>query len=125
MKQLMKKILSLLAVLVMTVSLAACSGCAAAGEQSLPGTYKLTGMKDIQSQEAMAEFESLGLSGELVLNEDGTGTLTIMGTPNAIKYDAEAKTVSIGDMSKEFTFDKGTIEFSTDDTFTYVFEKQS
>ena len=125
MKHLMKTLFSLVLAMMMAFSLAACSGNSAAGTKSLPGEYKLTGMEDIDSQELMEEFESLGLSGDLVLNEDGTGKLTIMGYANDITYDAEAKTISIGDASKEFTFNNGVIEFTTDDTFTYVFEKQS
>ena len=125
MKHLMKRVFSLVLAMVMAFSLAACSGSSAGGTKSLPGEYKLTGMKDIDSKELMEEFESLGLSGDLVLNEDGTGKLTIMGYPNDITYDAEAKTISIADISKEFTFSNGAIEFTTDDTFIYIFEKQS
>ena len=89
---------------------------------SLPGEYKLTSVKynDESGEEA---FDETGISGKMVLNEDGTGAVDVFGTHVEITYDAEAKVIRTDQADAPFTFEKGVVEFTLDDNFIYVFTK--
>jgi hypothetical protein len=120
MKHLIRMIFSVSLVLFLTVSLCACGSKTAA---DLSGTYTLTALKDAGEEGTQQDPSSLGLTGELVLNEDGTGTMTANGNQNSFTYDSEAMIISMDGTDCTFTYDNGVIEFSADGAVIYVFTK--
>ena len=70
----MKKILALTLILVMVFALCACGG----GKNAAVGTWKLTGLFE-GGEDYSAYLAMLGMDMTLVLNEDGTGSMEMMG----------------------------------------------
>lgn len=113
----MKRITALALVLVLIFALAACGGKGGA----VPGTYKLTGMmqdgEDLSEQ--IAAMEALGMEITLVLKEDGTGYLNMLGEQADLTWDAKSITVE-GD-AEPYTVDGDSLtlkEGNTSMTFT-------
>ena len=80
----MKKVLSLMLTLVLGASLFALAGCggAANNDKNFIGTWELTGMSENGEemlQENLELLKSLGLTVELIINEDGTCSLVLFG----------------------------------------------
>ena len=82
----MKRITALALALILVFALVACGSSGGAK----PGTYKLTTMvqgdEDMTDQVAM--MESMGMEISLVLNDDGTGYLDMMGEHMDLTWDA-------------------------------------
>lgn len=104
-------------------------GKAAAGANAAPagpaGTWALIEIQsDNPDASATAEdiqmLADLGLSSELVLNDDGTGELTIFGESQDVTWDDDGMTVD-GDPT-EYVVDGNTISL-TQETTTLVFER--
>ena len=125
MKRMLSRLLKLTFIFVLSFVLIACGNKEPeqeAASATLPGEYKLTSVRynDESGEEA---FDETGISGKLVLKEDGTGSIDVFGTNLDITYDAEAKVISTDQADAEFTFEKGVIEFTLDENFIYVFTK--
>lgn len=85
----MKKVLSMILVLSMVFVLVACGGKSAAGEYVLKTATM--GEKEMKAE----DLESVGMSADafkLVLNEDGTGLLTVMGQEQKLTWDDKSLT---------------------------------
>lgn len=85
----MKKVLSMILVLSMVFVLVACGGKGAAGEYVLKSA-------NVDGQEMkMEDLEVAGVSVDsfkLVLNEDGTGVMAVMGQEQELTWDDKALT---------------------------------
>ena len=87
----MKK--SFLLFIVLTLSLAVFGNFPAAGDSALFGVYDLTTMMYGGTE---MDPGSMGMSAELMLNEDGTGSLTMNGAPSELpKWTDDGGTVTL------------------------------
>ena len=101
----MKKILALTLILVMVFALCACGG----GKNAAVGTWKLTGLFEGE-EDYSAYLAMLGMDLTLVLNEDGTGTMEMMGEKIDITW-ADGKIINEGE-SLSFSVDGDTLTIS-------------
>lgn len=127
MKKFISRLLKLTFVFALSFTLIACGSKGSGGspesaEATLAGEYKLTSVRynDESGEEA---FDETGLSGKLILKEDGTGEMDVFGTRSEITYDEETKTIITPQAEAQFTFEKGVVEFTLDENFIYVFTK--
>ena len=118
----MKKIVALTLVLVMVLALCACGG---GSEKKNPavGTWKISGLFE-SGEDYTAYMSALGFDGlVIVLNEDGTGTMTMDGQTADIKWE-DGKIIN-PNTNESLTFtidgDKLTIQ---EDTVELVFTRQ-
>ena len=112
----MKKILALTLVLVMVFALCACGG----GKNAAVGTWKLTGLFEGE-EDYSAYLAMLGMDLTLVLNEDGTGTMEMMGEKIDITW-ADGKIMNEGE-SLSFSVDGDTLTI-TEEGERMVFTRQ-
>ena len=120
MKTIMKKLFLFLILVVLTISTAACSDSSPAAVNDSPaGVYNLikavSGGKEYNAAEA-------GMSGVLTLNEDGTGTLEVMGGTLEVTWDSEKKTITSSTIEDTYEYHDGVFEWTMDDV-VQVFEK--
>ena len=101
----MKKILALTLILVMVFALCACGG----GKNAAVGTWKLTGLFEGE-EDYSAYLAMLGMDLTIVLNEDGTGTMEMMGEKIDITW-ADGKIMNEGE-SLSFSVDGDTLTIS-------------
>ena len=88
----MKKLVALCLVLVLVVAMVACGG---GGKDPAVGTWKLTGLFEGE-EDYSAYLAMLGMDLTLVLNEDGTGTMEMMGEKLDITW-ADGKIMNEGE----------------------------
>ena len=82
----MKKIAALTLVLVMVLALCACGGGSDSKNPAV-GTWKISGLYE-SGEDYTAYMSALGFDGlVIVLNEDGTGTMTMDGQTADIKWE--------------------------------------
>lgn len=80
----MKKILGILLSMLLAVSLVACGGGA---KNSDAGYYVIDSAKDDDTEMKADELKELGLEGYVILNKDGTGTISLEGgEPSDIEW---------------------------------------
>ena len=99
----MKKLVALCLVLVLVVAMVACGG---GGKNPAVGTWKLTGLFEGE-EDYSAYLAMLGMDLTLVLNEDGTGTMEMMGEKLDITW-ADGKIMNEGE-SLSFSVDGDTL----------------
>ena len=99
----MKKLVALCLVLVLVVAMVACGG---GGKNPAVGTWKLTGLFEGE-EDYSAYLAMLGMDLTLVLNEDGTGTMEMMGEKLDITW-ADGKIMIEGE-SLSFSVDGDTL----------------
>ncbi len=83
-----------------------------------PGTYYLVGMyenDEMMGTDMMKLMESFGMSGTLVLNEDGTGTFNLYGEESELVWDEEGITVKDSDGLVQYTVDDVFLTLSAED----------
>ena len=99
----MKKLVALCLVLVLVVAMVACGG---GGKNPAVGTWKLTGLFEGE-EDYSAYLAMLGMDLTIVLNEDGTGTMEMMGEKLDITW-ADGKIMNEGE-SLSFSVDADTL----------------
>jgi hypothetical protein len=102
----MKKLVALCLVLVLVVAMVACGG---GGKNPAVGTWKLTGLFEGE-EDYSAYLAMLGMDLTIVLNEDGTGTMEMMGEKLDITW-ADGKIMNEGE-SLSFSVDGDTLTIS-------------
>lgn len=102
----MKKLIALCLVLVLVVAMVACGG---GGKNPAVGTWKLTGLFEGE-EDYSAYLAMLGMDLTIVLNEDGTGTMEMMGEKLDITW-ADGKIMNEGE-SLSFSVDGDTLTIS-------------
>ena len=118
----MKKIVALTLVLVMVLALCACGGGSDSKNPAV-GTWKISGL--FESGEDYTEYmDAFGFTGlAIVLNEDGTGSMTMDGQTADIKWE-DGKIIN-PDTNESLNFtidgDKLTVQ---EDTVELVFTRQ-
>ena len=96
-----KRALALILALLAVLTLSACGG----KKSPYAGTWQLVGAED---EGLLAEPSVLGLSGALVLKDNGTGTLSLNGGDTAIKsWNVKDSAVTVKTAEDEF---EGTLE---------------
>ena len=116
----MKKTVSLILALLLVVCLSAC------GKAAHAGTYKLVsvGNETIQYDNENSALEGLvNAAYELVLNKDGTGTMSILGFGTKFTWDTKSITIGGTKLKVKFKGDTMTI-YGDDDADTMVYKKQ-
>ncbi len=119
----MKKIVALTLVLVMVLALCACGGSSDSDKNPAVGTWKISGL--FESGEDYTEYmDAFGFTGlAIVLNEDGTGSMTMDGETADIKWE-DGKIIN-PNTNESLTFtidgDKLTIQ---EDSVELVFTRQ-
>ena len=101
----MKKLVALCLVLVLVVAVVALAG-GGGGKDPAVGTWKLTGLFEGE-EDYSAYLAMLGMDLTLVLNEDGTGTMEMMGEKLDITW-ADGKIMNEGE-SLSFSVDGDTL----------------
>ena len=94
------------------------------GKADLVGTWKLTSMKEGDTEYNLEQLEKIHYEGSMTFKEDGTGTLKMPGSgTNSFSYDKDKMTATIeGDTTdlkvsgKTLTIEEGTVKMQ--------FEKQ-
>ena len=99
----MKKLVALCLVLVLVVAMVACGG---GGKNPAVGTWKLTGLFEGE-EDYSAYLAMLGMDLTIVLNEDGTGTMEMMGEKLDITW-ADGKIMNEGE-SLSYSVDGDTL----------------
>ncbi|MBQ7991840.1 MAG: hypothetical protein IJ252_02305 [Solobacterium sp.] len=121
MKTIMKKLILAVVLVLFTFSAAACSAGAPQADQSdsPAGVYNL--IKAVSGDKEYSAADA-GMAGVLTLNEDGTGTLEVMGGELEVTWDSEKKTITSSTIEDSYEYHDGVFEWTMDDV-VQVFEK--
>ena len=117
----MKKTISLLLVLIMTLSLVACGS--SDNINDMVGDYKLYSMVENGKKydaEELKGLEGLGLKVTFKVNKDSTAELNLMGTKTKLKIDTNKHTLSKGKQSLKYSYKDGIIKWSDKNSKTVL-----
>lgn len=119
MHKIVKRISGLAAALILLICLSSCQKDTA--PETIAGEYELSSLR--YAEDSSEAADSSGLSGKLILNEDGTGTLNLFGNDMAVTFDEQTKTIQTAQAEAVYTVSNNTLEFSLDGSFICVFAK--
>lgn len=123
-EKIMKKLLSLLLVVVLTFSLVGCGNSNSA--KDLAGNYKAVSVKANGQEVDLSTLESAGMSVSLTIEEDGNGTMEFSGQKIELVFDADDMKVKSKDDKDgvlDFTFENDKLSFGYEGT-EFSFEKE-
>lgn len=101
----MKKIFSLLLVIVLGFSLVACSSSSTKNVQGMYELVEIVSDTHAMTTEELDKLKEDNLVVTLELKEDGSGTMNVFGDNQNISYNAEEEYIEFGGERLKYTYD--------------------
>lgn len=123
----MKRVLSIVLALIMTLALAACTK-ETAEPVDYTGTYdiiKIEAGEMSASEEDLQALQDLGYEAVMSFASDGTGLMSVAGQENDFTYDAENATINMGGADSKMEFNEEGQLVIYDDGGTMYLEKRT